>query len=93
MIMKRRNNFNNSYISVNNRTGFRRSKACPLAAYKDEDIDYKNTDLLSKFTSDYGRMLPRRLTSVSARKQRKLRLAIIRARFLALVPYCTKKFR
>ncbi|WCR58432.1 30S ribosomal protein S18 [Wolbachia endosymbiont of Ctenocephalides felis wCfeJ] len=88
---RRRSNFNDSYVSVNNRTGFRRSKACPLAASEDEDIDYKNIDLLSKFTSDYGRILPRRLTSVCARRQRKLRLAIIRARFLALVPYCTKK--
>ncbi|MCV3769867.1 MAG: 30S ribosomal protein S18 [Wolbachia pipientis] len=76
----------------NNRTaGFRRSKVCPLAAFKDEDIDYKNMDLLSKFISDYGRILPRRLTGVCARRQRKLRLAIIRARFLALIPYYTKK--
>lgn len=88
---KRRNNFNDSYVSVNNRTGFRHSKACPLAESGNEDIDYKNTDLLSRFTSDYGRILTRRLTGVSAKKQRKLRLAIIRARFLALVPYCTKK--
>ncbi|QKX01747.1 30S ribosomal protein S18 [Wolbachia endosymbiont of Cruorifilaria tuberocauda] len=90
-MVKKRNNFNDSYVPANNRAGFRRPKICPLAASKDEDIDYKNTDLLSKFTSDYGRILPRRLTNVSARKQRKLRLAIIRARFLALVPYCTRK--
>ncbi len=90
-MVKKRNSFNGSYLSMNNRTGFRRSKACPLATSKDEDIDYKNIDLLSKFTSDYGRILPRRLTGVCARRQRKLRLAIIRARFLALVPYCTKK--
>ncbi|GFY65298.1 DNA polymerase III subunit alpha [Trichonephila inaurata madagascariensis] len=53
-------------------TGFRRSKVCPLAASKDEDIDYKNTDLLSKFTSDYGRILPRRLTGENIRTLGKL---------------------
>lgn len=89
--MKRRGNFNNSYFSVSNRTGFRRQRVCPLADYREEEIDYKNKDLLHKFTSDYGRMLPRRLTGVCAKKQRKLRLAVIRARFLALLPYCTKK--
>lgn len=73
--MKRRNSFNNSYVSVNNRTGFRRSKVCPLAASKDEDIDYKNIDLLSKFTSDYGRILPRRLTGVCAKKTKEVTLS------------------
>ncbi|MDN5248145.1 MAG: 30S ribosomal protein S18 [Wolbachia endosymbiont of Tyrophagus putrescentiae] len=85
--MKRHNN--NSYVS--NRTGFRRPRVCPLAEYSEEDIDYKNKDLLHKFVSDYGRILPRRLTGVCAKKQRKLRHAIIRARFLAILPYCTKK--
>lgn len=89
--MKKRNNFSNSYFSVSNRTGFRRSRVCPLAEYSEEDIDYKNKDLLSKFTSDYGRILPRRLTGVCAKKQRKLRLAVIRARFLAILPYYSKK--
>ncbi|MDD9331267.1 MAG: 30S ribosomal protein S18 [Wolbachia sp.] len=90
-MMKRRNNFNNSYFSVNNKTGFRRSKVCPLAESTDGEIDYKNRDLLTRYTSDYGRILPRRLTGVCAKKQRELRVAIIRARFLALFPYCTKK--
>mgnify|MGYP000645626993 CR=1 FL=1 len=89
--MKRRSNLNNSYFSVSNRTGFRRPRVCPLAEYSEKDIDYKNKDLLYKFTSDYGRILPRRLTGVCAKKQRKLRVAVIRARFLALLPYCTKK--
>ncbi|MGL9725369.1 MAG: 30S ribosomal protein S18 [Wolbachia sp.] len=92
-MMKRRNSFNNSYQYVNNRAGFKRSKVCSLTALEDKDIDYKNIDLLSKFTSDYGRILPRRLTGVCAKKQRKLRLAIMRARFLSLAPYCTKKVR
>ncbi|CAH58418.1 30S ribosomal protein S18 [Ehrlichia ruminantium] len=67
---------------------FRRSKACPLEQCANEDIDYKNKALLSKFTSEYGRILPSRITSVSSRKQRLLSTAIKRARYLALLPYC-----
>ena len=55
---------------------FRRSKACPLEQCANEDIDYKNKALLSKFTSEYGRILPSRITSVSSRKQRLLSTAI-----------------
>ncbi|MGL9732911.1 MAG: 30S ribosomal protein S18 [Wolbachia sp.] len=88
---RKRSNFNDSYVSINNRTGFRRSRICPLVELKDKEIDYKNTDLLSKYISDYARILPRRLTGVCAKKQRKLRLETIRARFLSLIPYCTKK--
>ncbi|MDB1135135.1 30S ribosomal protein S18 [Candidatus Anaplasma sp. TIGMIC] len=67
---------------------FRKSRSCPLAQCPDADIDYKNKALLSKFVSEYGRVLPSRITSVSARKQKLLARAIKRARFLALLPYC-----
>ncbi|QJC27268.1 30S ribosomal protein S18 [Anaplasma platys] len=67
---------------------FRKSRTCPLAQCPDEDIDYKNKVLLSKFVSEYGRILPSRITSVSASKQKLLARAIKRARFLALLPYC-----
>lgn len=66
------------------------SKKCALDGFSEHEIDYKNRDLLSKFTSEYGRILPKRITSVSAKKQRMLALAIKRARFLALLPYCDK---
>ncbi|GHM58635.1 MAG: hypothetical protein sL5_07290 [Candidatus Mesenet longicola] len=68
----------------------KRSNKCALDGFLEHEIDYKNRDLLSKFTSEYGRILPRRITSVSAKKQRMLALAIKRARFLALLPYCDK---
>ena len=67
---------------------FKKSRACPLARCADEEIDYKNKVLLSKFISEYGRILPSRITSVSARRQKLLAEAIKRARFLALLPYC-----
>ena len=50
-------------------------------------VDYKNINLLKRFISEKGKMLPSRITSVSTKKQRELSKAIKRARFLALLPY------
>jgi len=50
------------------------------------NIDYKNTDLLSKFTSDTGKILPRRITGISARLHRKITREIKRARAVNLMP-------
>ncbi|HEV8196178.1 MAG TPA: 30S ribosomal protein S18 [Gemmatimonadales bacterium] len=50
-------------------------------------IDYKDEKLLARFISERGKILPRRLSGVSARHQRQLQVAIKRARFLALLPY------
>lgn len=51
-------------------------------------IDHKDPDLLYQFITESGRILPNRNTGVSAKCQRLLTLAIKRARFLALLPYC-----
>lgn len=64
---------------------FRRSRGCPLAEIA--EIDYKDIELLSRFISERGRIMPSRISSVSAKKQRKLAIAIKRARMLALMPY------
>ena len=69
-----------------NRTTHRRSK-CPLSAVPESEIEYKNIDLLKQFTSERGRILPSRLTGVTAKKQRLLRNAIHRARHIGLMPY------
>jgi len=50
-------------------------------------VDYKNVELLRKFISENGKILPRRLTRLSAADQRKLARAIKRARTLALLPF------
>jgi small subunit ribosomal protein S18 len=63
---------------------FRKERKCPLEGVK---IDYKDVKLLSRFVSEGGRMLPSRITSVSQSKQRSLKLAIRRARILALMPF------
>ena len=52
-------------------------------------IDYKDTKLLARYTSERGKIVPSRISAVSAKKQRELAVAIKRARFLALMPYVT----
>lgn len=65
----------------------RRRKMDPFAGDKINNIDYKDVGLLRKFISERGKILPRRITGTSAKAQRKLTLAIKRARMIALLPY------
>lgn len=69
---------------------FKRKKRCPLSEENSPKVDYKNIKLLSKFISERGRILPSRITSVSAKKQRELKIAIKRARHLALLTFSQK---
>lgn len=62
-------------------------KACRLCERKVEKVDYKDVQLLDRYISDRGKILPRRATGACARHQRQLSSAIKRARYLALVPY------
>jgi len=66
---------------------FRRRKACPFSGADAPKIDYKDTRLLMRFVSERGKIVPSRITAVSAKKQRELARAIKRARHLALLPY------
>jgi len=50
-------------------------------------IDYKDSDYLLKFVNEQGKILPRRLTGTSLKYQRKVSVAIKRARHLAIMPY------
>jgi small subunit ribosomal protein S18 len=65
----------------------RRRKSCPFSGPNAPKIDYKDVRLLSRFLSERGKIVPSRITAVSAKKQRELATAIKRARFLALLPY------
>ncbi|MBT5307874.1 MAG: 30S ribosomal protein S18, partial [Rhodospirillaceae bacterium] len=69
---------------------FRRRKSCPFTGSKAPKIDYKDVRTLQRYTSERGKIVPSRITSVSAKKQRLLSKAIKRARFLALMPYVVK---
>ena len=64
-----------------------KKRSCPLSSAGAPKVDYKNINLLKKFISDKGKILPSRITSVSTKKQRELSKAVKRARFLALLPY------
>ena len=66
---------------------YRRRKSCPFSGPNAPKIDYKDVRLLSRFLSERGKIVPSRITAVSAKKQRELAQAIKRARFLALLPY------
>lgn len=65
----------------------RRKKRCPLLEDKIDYIDYKDTKLLKQFLSENQKILPRRLTGVSTVMQRRLAVAIKRAKQIALLPY------
>jgi len=66
---------------------FRRRKVCKFCADKIDDINYKDTKLLMSFVPERAKILPRRISGTCALHQRKLRVAIMRARQLALIPY------
>ncbi|PKP66855.1 MAG: 30S ribosomal protein S18 [Alphaproteobacteria bacterium HGW-Alphaproteobacteria-8] len=66
---------------------FRRRKSCPFSGDDAPAIDYKDVKLLQRYVSERGKIVPSRITAVSAKKQRELARAIKRARFLALIPY------
>jgi small subunit ribosomal protein S18 len=62
-------------------------RRCYFCRNKIDEIDYKDIDLLSKFTTKGGKILSRRTTRVCAQHQKKLTQAIKRARNLALLPF------
>lgn len=72
------------------KTFFRRRKTCPFSGDKAPKIDYKDPKLLGRYISEKGKIVPARISAVSAKKQRELARAIKRARVLALLPYTTE---
>jgi len=66
---------------------FRRRKTCPFSSDNSPAIDYKDVKLLQRYVSERGKIVPSRITAVSAKKQRVLAKAIKRARNIALLPF------
>ena len=66
---------------------FRRKKVDYFSVNKIDDINYKDVDVLKQFIGDRGKILPRRHTGLGAMHQRKLKIAIKRARNIALLPF------
>ena len=69
---------------------FRRRKSCPFSTKNAPKIDHKDVRLLQGFMSERGKIVPSRITAVSAKKQRELSKAIKRARHLGLLPYLVR---
>jgi len=69
------------------RQSSRRRKSCPFAHPNAPKIDYKDVKLLQRYTTERGKIIPSRISAVSAKKQRELTTAIKRARHLALMPF------
>lgn len=65
----------------------RRKKPCSFCIDKATHIDYKDVPRLRRFITERGKVLPRRMTGTCAQHQRKLSMAIKRARIMALLPY------
>ena len=83
--IKNKKKFNQSKLSLFQKSDIKFSRSCPLSGKNSPDIDYKNIKVLKKFISESGRILPSRVTSVSFRKQRELAKSIKRARLLRLL--------
>lgn len=66
---------------------------CRFKKYKIKYIDYKDPVFLLKFLNEQGKILPRRVTGTSLKFQRKISVAIKRARHLALLPYLTDQLK
>src|SRR3954469_7672171 len=67
--------------------GFARRKICRFCADKNVPIDYKDPQTLKYFITDRGKIVPRRISGNCAKHQRKVALAIKRARMIALMPF------
>ena len=62
-------------------------KACRFCADKVHDIDYKELDRIARYVTERGKIIPSRLSGTCASHQRRLAVAIKRARYMALLPY------
>lgn len=75
------------------RTTFHRRKVCKFCADSNLPIDYKDMKLLRLFTTERGKIIPRRISGNCAKHQRLLTVAIKRARNIALLPFTTSTQR
>jgi len=73
----------------NPKIGNKRKKYCRFRKFGIKHIDYKDPDFLIQFINEQGKILPRRITGNSLKYQRKVAVAVKRARHLAFLPYVT----
>ncbi|MEA3222881.1 MAG: 30S ribosomal protein S18 [Thermodesulfobacteriota bacterium] len=85
MAEKRR--FNSNAKPRSRFRSYYKKKVCKFCEDKDLKIDYKEAGILKEFITERGKILPRRITGVCSRHQRRLSIAIKKARILALLPF------
>jgi small subunit ribosomal protein S18 len=73
----------------NPKLGQKKKKYCRFRRFGIKHIDYKDPDFLLQFVNEQGKILPRRITGNSLKYQKKVAVAIKRARHLAMLPYVT----
>lgn len=66
----------------------KRKKNSAVSTEEVNGVDYKDIDMLSEYITETGKIVPSRITGVSAKYQRQLSAAIKHARFIALLPFC-----
>ena len=71
----------------------RTKKVCRFTKNKVKYIDYKDVKLLQRYTTEQGKIIPKRITGTKSKYQRQLTLAIKRARHMALLPYVSDSAR
>jgi small subunit ribosomal protein S18 len=96
--MERNNNFNNrdkdrDRDSKKGGMSFHRRKICRFCADSTLGIDYKDHKMLRLFTTERGKIVPRRISGNCAKHQRMITVEINRARYIALLPYTTATVR
>lgn len=74
-----------------NNRGRKRKKVCFFCANHIDHVDYKDVDLLKRYISDKGKILPRRVTGTCSKHQRTLTAGIKRSRIMALMPFTMKE--
>ncbi len=86
---KQNKNTDNNFIFNSRNADLNRKKYCRFKKSGIKHIDYKDPDFLLKFVNDQGKILPRRLSGNSLKFQRKVAVAVKRARHLAILPFVT----
>ena len=79
--------------SGGNRKFVHKPKVCAFCVEKNARIDYKQADMLRRYVTERGKIRPRRQTCMCAKHQRRVAMAIKRARHLALLPYSASPTR
>ena len=69
------------------------AKSRPVCPFQSEGIEYKDTETLKRYLNEQGKLLPRRVTGVSAKSQRQLTVAVKRARHMALLPFVAENIK